>query len=304
MQGTSFVVLAGHLNDYPLASLLGILHRQRKTGRLLIEYPAAPCSLYFEDGHLVDAQLNQLTGLQAIYVALAQPGASFNFNPLIQPSRRSIDAPSRQVLMESLGCPQEKMVSVQASRGKGEHPPPPEFMEAAEAAMSAPLEARQEALPSASEVLALPAAPVPEARRMALKREVFSASAIILSLVSLLAIVALVGERRVREARPLALEVRTKAGAAHSNEPVGAEAAGGRAVEVVLWIENGRVRRAAVANPQAGMEAYQALALRIARSRRYPAGTTRQETISIEIKRPGQEEPQPGQTNQGSVDRR
>jgi hypothetical protein len=270
---------------------------------LLIEYPAAPCSLYFEDGHLVDAQLNQLTGLQAIYVALAQPGASFNFNPLIQPSRRSIDAPSRQVLMQSLGCPEEKVISVQASRGEGERATPPEFMAAA--ATPAPLEARPEALPGTSEVLALPAAPVLEARRIALKREVFHASVIILSLVSLMAIVAFVGERRVREARSLALEVKTKEGAARADEPVGAEASA-RAVEVVLWIEDGRVRRAVVANPQAGLEAYQALALRIARSRRYPAGTTRQETISVEIEQSGQEAQQqrPGQTNQGSRDRR
>src|SRR5215210_6565094 len=104
MQGTSFVVLTGHLSDYPLASLIGILRRQRKTGRLLIEYPAAPCSLYFDEGNLVDAQLNTLSGLQAIYVALSQPDASFNFNPLIQPPQRSIDDPAQKVLMESLGC--------------------------------------------------------------------------------------------------------------------------------------------------------------------------------------------------------
>jgi hypothetical protein len=36
------------------------------------------------------------------------------------------------------------------------------------------------------------------------------------------------------------------------------------------------------------MEAYQALALRIARGRHYPAGTTGQKTVSIEIRQPKQ----------------
>jgi hypothetical protein len=284
MQGTSFVVLTGHLSNYPLASLIGILRRQRKTGRLLIEYPAAPCSLYFDEGNLVDAQLNTLSGLQAIYVALSQPDASFNFNPLIQPPQRSIDDPAQQVLMESLGCAEEKVINVQA-RTKDERTP----TELVTGVAPATLEAREEALPEAAQRLALPAAALP-ARNTNLKREVFAASAIILSLVSLLAVVALLGERRIQETRSsLTTQNTPGTGAPRSDEKAGGEEA--RAVEVVVQIENGRVSKALIANPQAGMEAYQALALRIARARRYPAGTTRQETVSVEIKSPNQEQP-------------
>src|SRR5918997_4465536 len=119
MQSTSFIALTGHLNDYPLADLIGILRRQRKTGRLLIEYSISPCSLYFEEGNLVDAQLNNMGGLQAILIALSQPNASFNFNPLIQPPRRSINESSQRVILELLGCWDEKPIDVEVAQGNG-----------------------------------------------------------------------------------------------------------------------------------------------------------------------------------------
>ena len=50
-----------------------------------------------------------------------------------------------------------------------------------------------------------------------------------------------------------------------------------------MQIENGRVAQASVANRRPGMEAYEALALRIARSRRYPAKVAGQETVSIKV---------------------
>src|SRR6478672_9926851 len=110
-----FVVLTGHLNDYPLSDLIGILRHQQKTGRLLIEYPKAPASFYFEGGELVDVQLDSLVGLQAICVAMAQPGANFNFNPLIRPSQRSIDSSLRQVVSELFGCWDETPLQLDAT---------------------------------------------------------------------------------------------------------------------------------------------------------------------------------------------
>src|SRR2546423_10966757 len=100
VRDANFVVLTGHLNDYPLADLISILGRQRKTGRLLIEYPISPCAFYFKEGNLVDAQLNTFVGLQAFFVALSQPNAAFNFNPLIEASRRSINETSQKVILE------------------------------------------------------------------------------------------------------------------------------------------------------------------------------------------------------------
>jgi hypothetical protein len=50
-----------------------------------------------------------------------------------------------------------------------------------------------------------------------------------------------------------------------------------------MQIENGRVLKASIANPRPGMDSYEALALRIARQRRYAATTNGGETITINV---------------------
>ncbi|MDQ3473783.1 MAG: DUF4388 domain-containing protein, partial [Acidobacteriota bacterium] len=114
MQPSRFVILTGHLKDYPLSDLVGILRHQRKTGRLLIEYPKGPASFYFREGELVDAQLDNLSGLQAVCVAVAQPASSFNFNPLINPPKRSIENSMQRVVSEILGCWDENGIEIEA----------------------------------------------------------------------------------------------------------------------------------------------------------------------------------------------
>ena len=109
-----FVVLTGHLSNYPLSDLVGILRHQRKSGRLLIEYPKGPATFFFQNGQLVDARMNELTGLQAIVVAMAQPEAAFNFNPLMQSSRRSIEPSLQRVVSELLGCWDESALQIEA----------------------------------------------------------------------------------------------------------------------------------------------------------------------------------------------
>ncbi|MGB7922876.1 MAG: DUF4388 domain-containing protein [Pyrinomonadaceae bacterium] len=278
MQGTSFVVLTGHLNDYPLSNLIGILRRQRKTGRLLVEYPTAPCSFYFENGELVDAQLNTLVGLQAVYVAMSQPNASFNFNPLIQPPRRSIDDAAQKVLLESLGCWEEKVINIKTAT-LDDVPLPAE----PRPATLAPQKAVRDELPKAKEVLALPPAP---SQSTVLKREVFAACAILLSLLTLLAIISLTGWLTKTDADRSPSMMRSSTTAPGEN--AGPQDA--RTIEVVVRVENGRVAQAFIAHPQPGMEAYEALALRIARQRRYPPGTATQETVTVEISSPAQQQ--------------
>jgi len=119
MQNSRFVVLTGHLSDYPFSDLVGILRHQRKTGRLTIEYPKSPATFFFHEGELVDAQLNGLTGLQALCVALAQPEAAFNFNPLIQPSRRSIAPSLQRVVSELCGCWDESDLQIDGTATVG-----------------------------------------------------------------------------------------------------------------------------------------------------------------------------------------
>lgn len=276
MQGTSFVVLTGHLNDYPLPNLIGMLRRQRKTGRLLVEYGAAPCSFYFENGDLVDARLSTLTGLQAVYVALSQPNASFNFNPLIQPPRRSIDGSEQKTLLESLGCWEEKVIEIK-SGAEGDS----SLIETVPAEPT-PHEAGMDALPVAKEMLALP--PASARRRDILKREVFTASAILLLLLTLFSVIALAGWLTKRESAVVPLSrVKTSGSAGSRNEAANSHA---RTIEVVVLIENGRVSQAFINNPQPGMEDYEALALRIARQRRFPTEAKGRETVAVLINAP------------------
>jgi hypothetical protein len=50
-----------------------------------------------------------------------------------------------------------------------------------------------------------------------------------------------------------------------------------------MKIENGRVLQASIANHKPGRENYEALALRIARQRRYPATANGGQTVTITV---------------------
>jgi hypothetical protein len=74
--------------------------------------------------------------------------------------------------------------------------------------------------------------------------------------------------------------------APNGEDPASENSSPTRSIKVVMQIENGRVLRASVSKSQAGMESYEAMALRIARQRRYPAQTDGQETVTIRIAQP------------------
>jgi len=296
MQNERFVVLTGHLSNYPLSDLVGILRHQRKSGRLLIEYAKGPATFFFQNGELIDARLNELTGLQAICVALAQPEASFNFNPLIQSSRRSIESSLQRAVAELFGCWDEGFAQIETTA----QPQP--------------------------EVLALPPAPPVIVR----KRSLFLIAAAIMIAVVLSIVVAVLSglnnnaaaETAVQPSQvhvaPVAAESeapkaasvatvtrpnriaaerkeekRTKPEAKTNTETVAAAQPvkepepeqTSQSIKVVMQIENGRVLKASIANPKPGMDSYEALALRIARQRRYAATMSGGQTITINVSR-------------------
>ncbi|HEX8922053.1 MAG TPA: DUF4388 domain-containing protein [Pyrinomonadaceae bacterium] len=278
MQATSFVVLTGHLDDYPLADLIAILRRQRKSGRLLIEYALSPCSLYFVEGDLVDAQLNKMGGLQAVVVALSQPNASFNFNPLIQPPRRSINESSQRVVFELLGCWEEKTIDAETQTGNGGA-----FPSDGSTFTATPIEVDPEPLPQAREVLALPASSVERANRRR-QRQVFIASAIISLLVSLLTVVALTRWLIKRDISAALSEiVRSEA---TGGKKAGSARGNAQTIKVVVRVEKGRVAQAFVEAHSDSLEAYEATALRIARARRYAPTASGEDTVLLKINAP------------------
>ena len=50
-----------------------------------------------------------------------------------------------------------------------------------------------------------------------------------------------------------------------------------------MQVENGRVLKASIANPKPGMESYEALALRIARQRRFAPSVNGGESVTISV---------------------
>lgn len=288
MQKDRFVVLTGHLSNYPLSDLVGILRHQRKSGRLLIEYAKGPATFFFQNGELIDARMNELTGLQAICVALAQPEASFNFNPLIQSPRRSIDPSLHRAVAELFGCWDETFAQIETTV----EPQP--------------------------EVLALPPAPPLIVRR----RSLFLLAAAILIPIGLSTVIAVTGALKnnaaagtavqpsqtqaapvVAEPEPPKATVatvikpnrkeekrakpetksRTETATETETETEAVVEQTSPSIKVVMQIENGRVLKASIANPRPGMDSYEALALRIARQRRYPATTTGGQTVTITV---------------------
>ena len=289
MQNERFVVLTGHLSNYPLADLVGILRHQRKSGRLLIEYAKGPATFFFQNGELIDARMNELTGLQAICVALAQPEASFNFNPLIQSSRRSIEPSLHRAVAELFGCWDESYAQIETTVA-----PEPE-------------------------VLALPPAPPVIARN----RSLFLIAAAVVIVISVSAMIVVIGafnnnaaaetaeqpsqvpaapvsvepvptkssrasvvkpgRTERREEKRTKPEVKNDAEVVAEARPVKGPEPASQSIRVVMQIENGRVLKASIANPRPGMDSYEALALRIARQRRYPATVTGGETVTISV---------------------
>src|ERR1043165_1839158 len=291
MQNERFVVLTGHLSNHPLSDLVGILRHQKKSGRLLIEYAKGPATFFFQNGELIDARMNELVGLQAICVALAQPEASFNFNPLIQSPRRSIDPSLQRAVSELFGCWDESAVQIES------------------AASSVALEGDAPArvlTGRRSELLALPPGPSVFVQRRSL---VLVAAAVVM-VVGLSTVIAVTGGFTKNQPETASIQQpQTPVVAAPAESPktslapavvkpkkqnkieekrtavetVKEPEPSGQAIKVVMQIENGRVLKASIANPKAGRDSYEALALRIARQRRYPATQTGGETITINV---------------------
>jgi hypothetical protein len=269
-----FVVLTGHLNNYPLSDLIGILRHQRKSGRLLIEYAKGPAMFFFQNGELIDARMNELSGLQAIVVAMAQPDAAFNFNPLIQTSRRSIEPSLQRVVSELLGCWDESALQIEAMPVVAAVPPRPE-------------------------PLALP--PAPARSTLVQQRSTFLVAAVLIG-VGLATVIAITGGFKSADAPPVvaaapAATIPATQPAPPQPQPVGkpirvpsvskkknTDNTDPQSIKVVMQVENGRVLKASIANPKPGMESYEALALRIARQRRFASTVNGGETVTVTVR--------------------
>jgi uncharacterized protein DUF4388 len=260
MQNDRFVVLTGHLSNYPLSDLVGILRHQRKSGRLLIEYPKGPATFFFQNGELVDARMNELSGLQAIVVAMAQPEAAFNFNPVIQTPRRSIEPSLQRVVSELLGCWDESatVMQIEAAPVVAALPPAPSVQRRSPLLVAAVLVGV-----GLSTVIAVTGGfkadvPVPPVAAAPTHQ---------------IPVPQPVAQIQPPVQKPIRVQKRATTDKTDKTD-----------IKVVMQIENGHVLNASVANRRPGMESYEALALRIARQRRYAPTVNGGETVTITVR--------------------
>lgn len=95
--------LSGKLNEIPLRQLIETFCHERQTGQLWVSFPQQPGIFYFQDGELVDAEVGEHAGAEAVYQALwLTKDASFEFKPGVLPSARTIHETWQMVVLEGL----------------------------------------------------------------------------------------------------------------------------------------------------------------------------------------------------------
>jgi hypothetical protein len=96
------MALKGELTDLSLAELIEFFCNQRKTGRLTVSYPQSPAYFYLQSGSVVHASVGSLRGIEAVYYALTQSNASFNFSTAYEAPAQTINQPWTSVVLEGL----------------------------------------------------------------------------------------------------------------------------------------------------------------------------------------------------------
>jgi hypothetical protein len=348
MQHMRFMVLTGHLDDYSLPGLFKMLHGQRKTGRLQIDYAEAPAAFYFEDGRLVDARIGDLRGLEAVYLALSLAGASFNFNPLIKPPERTVEEREQKLIEGLLEAPSggggtditelgQKGRSLSQTLPATVHP---SLLPAADSQSALPTRVEERLIAEVGAVLAS------HSKRFGRERAIYAT--IIAALLALTFISRMRNDTTFTDASPL--DGRSEVGTPAPNmksfpasdsskehvpdaaptetreavraqstappNPVSAKNTGRpnkllkvadapaqtrnneskkakdasavgrdeRIVKVLLRVERGRVLQAVVQNSSTELASYEALALRIARQRQYPADFSGRDVLQLKVK--------------------
>ena len=349
MQHMRFMVLTGHLDDYSLPGLIKMLHGQRKTGRLQIDYAESPAAFYFEDGRLVDARIGDLKGLEAVYLALSLAGASFNFNPLIKPPERTVEAREQKLIEGLLEAPSggggSDITEVfRTERSLTQTLPAtanPSLLPAANGQSALPTRAEERLIAEVSAVLAS------HSKRFGRERAIYAtiiAALLVLTVISrmrndatftdssppdgrseagappALNVKSLPSSDSSKEGVPVAAPTETRevarAQSTVSPNPVSAKNTGRsnkllkladapaqtgnnetkkardasavgrdeRIVKVLLRVERGRVLQAVVQNSSTELASFEALALRIARQRQYPADFSGRDVLQLKVK--------------------
>ena len=104
-----------------LTDLIQIISMERKTIALIIKIPGAVGTLYFSNGELINASVDNVTGEEAAYEILAWEGGEFSFkdfNP--EKIKREINMPIEGILMEAMRLKDEREKEKQQQNKKKE----------------------------------------------------------------------------------------------------------------------------------------------------------------------------------------
>lgn len=71
--------MVGQLADISLVELCQMINSNQKTGRLKLEYDTARALIVFNEGEIIHAEINELTGQEAFYEILCMPNGRFKF---------------------------------------------------------------------------------------------------------------------------------------------------------------------------------------------------------------------------------
>ncbi|MBN2432905.1 MAG: DUF4388 domain-containing protein [Acidobacteria bacterium] len=92
--------LSGHIDRFPLVGVIQFINIAEKTGELRITHTRSDnrCSLFFLEGRLVHAQVNEMDGANAFEVILDWGEGEFRFISAVEAPRHSIDKPLPMLL--------------------------------------------------------------------------------------------------------------------------------------------------------------------------------------------------------------
>jgi len=103
-----------------LTDLIQIISMERKTIALIIKIPGAVGTLYFSNGELINASVDNVTGVKAAYEILLWEGGEFLFRN-IDPEKinREINIPLEGILMEAMRRKEAKINKKNKKTKKG-----------------------------------------------------------------------------------------------------------------------------------------------------------------------------------------
>jgi hypothetical protein len=94
--------LEGTLRLMSLASIVQINCEERNQAQLILNHQGQTGSIYFQDGEMIHAEVNEKTGEEAVYELLSWENGAFQLRMGAQPSLHTITAPWSGIILEGM----------------------------------------------------------------------------------------------------------------------------------------------------------------------------------------------------------